>query len=116
MAHFAVVSWQADGGGAARTRQRRTPGGGRVTRHMNHSRRNQDLRPAARPGGMDRDTRGGRCCLASSSVVGLLVMLLAGCGGSGGGGRGGGELAPDRFYRAQPPGTDERRHVLEDRP
>jgi parvulin-like peptidyl-prolyl isomerase len=37
---------------------------------------------------------------------------MSGCGGGGGPK----ELAPDQFYRAQPPGTDESQHVLLDKP
>src|SRR3954468_20903897 len=53
-------------------------------------------------------------------VIGLLgsvtVFAALGCAGGGGGGGGTQELAPDRFYRAQPAGTVESRHVLADRP
>src|SRR5436190_12950601 len=51
-------------------------------------------------------------------VIGLLGSLALfsalGCGAGGGGG--GQELAPDRFYRPQPAGTVESRHILADRP
>jgi parvulin-like peptidyl-prolyl isomerase len=43
-----------------------------------------------------------------ASSIALLSMI--GCAG------GPKELAPDRFYRAQPAGTDEPKHILEDRP
>jgi parvulin-like peptidyl-prolyl isomerase len=45
--------------------------------------------------------------LASS----IALLAVIGCGGSSPQ-----ELAPDRFYRAEPAGTNEPRHVLEDRP
>jgi parvulin-like peptidyl-prolyl isomerase/predicted small lipoprotein YifL len=48
-------------------------------------------------------------------VVGLASIAILtstiGCGS-----KGPAELAPDRFYRAQPPGTNEERHVLVDKP
>src|SRR5439155_16831260 len=44
-------------------------------------------------------------------LVALALIQVTGCGSGPGG-----ELAPDRFYRPQPPGTDESRHVLADRP
>lgn len=51
-------------------------------------------------------------------VIGLLgsmtLVSALGCGAGGGGPTQ--ELAPDRFYRAQPVGTVESRHVLADRP
>jgi predicted small lipoprotein YifL len=47
------------------------------------------------------------CTLASITIL----MGTTGCGS-----KGPAELAPDRFYRAQPPGTVESRHVLADRP
>lgn len=44
------------------------------------------------------------------------TFALVGSLGCRGGGAATGELGPDRFYRAQPAGTVENRHVLDDRP
>ncbi len=43
----------------------------------------------------------------------LLIGTVAGCTTGGGAPK---ELAPDQFYRSDPPGTIESRHVLADRP
>jgi parvulin-like peptidyl-prolyl isomerase len=48
-------------------------------------------------------------------VYGLASITIL-LGAIGCGSQGPGELAPDRFYRAQPPGTVESRHVLVDKP
>src|SRR4051794_36232159 len=46
-------------------------------------------------------------------ALGACAALLAGCSGNLIGNE---TLAPDRYYHVQPPGTDESRHVLMDKP
>ncbi|HEX3359246.1 MAG TPA: peptidylprolyl isomerase [Tepidisphaeraceae bacterium] len=49
----------------------------------------------------------------SKFAAASFMITAIGCGAGGGGPK---ELAPDQFYRSEPPGTIESRHVLADRP